>query len=173
MSLSPALKITPHTFTLVVDYCYGGNLFLTPFNLASLLLASDLLEMTDGADNVENLRRKTEAYFHRTVAGDRDYATVVLKSCIELLPEVETRTGLLSKCIEALRINREVGDGDVFNWFDGVQELSGEEFRLVVGALHQKVAGSHDLLYRIIDFYFKVILSINGHSQIDFIFRSL
>ncbi|CAI9260715.1 unnamed protein product [Lactuca saligna] len=155
VSLSPALKITPHTFTLVVDYCYGGNLFLTPFNLASLLLASDLLEMTDDSDNVENLRRKTEAYFHRAVAGDRDYATVVLKSCIELLPEVETRTGLLSKCIEALRINREVGDGDVFNWFDGVQELSGEEFRLVVGALHQKVAGSHDLLYRIIDFYFK------------------
>ncbi|PWA72599.1 phototropic-responsive NPH3 family protein [Artemisia annua] len=154
ITISPPLKITSHTFTLVVDYCYGGHLFITPFNVASLILASELLEMTVYSDNIENLRQKTETYFCRTAVVDRDYATVVLKSCIGLLPDVETRTGLVSRCIEALSLNRDVGD-DILRLFDGVQELSGEEFRLLVGALHQRLNGSHDLLYRIIDFYFK------------------
>ncbi|KAI3669755.1 hypothetical protein L6452_41140 [Arctium lappa] len=157
--ISPELKITPHIFTLVADYCYGGHLFITPFNIAPLLLASELLEMTDdddAGDNVENLRRKTEAYFCRTVAVDCEYAAVVLKSCMALLPDVETKTGLVSRCVEVLiGVKRDVAAGDVLSWFDGVQELSGEEFCLVVGGLHRRLTGSHDLLYRIIDFYFK------------------
>ncbi|KVH92472.1 BTB/POZ-like protein [Cynara cardunculus var. scolymus] len=144
--ISPELKITPHTFTLVADYCYGGHLFITPFNVAPLLLASELLEMTDDVDgdnNVENLRRKTESYFCRTVVVDCEYAVVVLQSCMALLPDVETRTGLVSRCIEALiSLKRDVAAGDVLTWFDGVQELSGEEFCLVVGSLHQRLTGS-------------------------------
>nr|GEV59009.1 hypothetical protein [Tanacetum cinerariifolium] len=136
ITISPPLKITSHTFTLVVDYCYGGHLFITPFNVASLILASELLEMTVYSDNIENLRQKTETYFCRTVVVDRDYATVVLKSCIGLLPDVETRTGLVSRCIEALSLNHDVGD-DVLKLFDGVQELSCEEFRLLIGEEQQ------------------------------------
>nr|XP_043618009.1 BTB/POZ domain-containing protein At3g49900 [Erigeron canadensis] len=157
ITISPPLKITPHTFTLVVDYCYGGHLFITPFNVASLLLAAELLEMTrDAYHKVENLHRKTETYLCRTVMVDQDYVAVVLKSCIGLLPDVETKTGLISRCIEALKLNRDVV-GDVSSWFDGVQELSSVEFRLVVGALQQNLTGRHDLLYRIIDFYFKEV----------------
>ncbi|KAK9054131.1 hypothetical protein SSX86_025208 [Deinandra increscens subsp. villosa] len=155
VTLSPPLKITPHTFTLIADYCYGGHLFITPFNVASLLLAAELLEMTRDSDTVENLRRKTEAYFSRTVTVDRNYAAVVLKSCMGILPEVETRTGLVSRCIEVMKLNCDVA-GDVLTWFDGVQELSGEEFRLVVESLNRRLNGTHDLLYRIVDFYFKV-----------------
>ncbi|KAI3760964.1 hypothetical protein L1987_51368 [Smallanthus sonchifolius] len=155
VTISPPLKITPHTFTLAVDYCYGGHLFITPFNVASLLLAAELLEMTHDSCNVENLRQKTETYFCRTVVVDRDYAAVVLKSCMGLLPDVETRTGLVSRCVEAMKLNCDVA-GDVLNWFDGVQELSDEEFRLVVESLNRRLSGTHDLLYRIIDFYFKV-----------------
>lgn len=125
--------------------------------MASLLLAADLLEMNDETNVVENLRQKTELYFCRTVAVDRDYAGVVLKSCMGLLPEVETRTGVVSRCIEVMKLNCDAGAGDVLSWFDGVQELSGEEFRLLVDALHRRLNGTHDLLYRIIDFYFKVI----------------
>lgn len=160
LTISPPLKITAHTFTLVVDHCYGGHLFITPFNVASLLLASELLEMNQTSTDscaVENLRQKTDAYFARTVAVDRNYAAVVLKSCIELLPDVETKMGVLSRCIEAMKLNCDVA-GDVSNLFDGVQELSGESFRLVVESLHRRLNGNHDLLYRIIDFYFKVII---------------
>ncbi|KAL8188527.1 hypothetical protein R6Q57_029815 [Mikania cordata] len=157
VAISPPLKITPHTFTLVVDHCYGGHLFITPFNIASLLLAAELLELTHDSNTVENLRQKTEAYFCRTVVVDRNYAAVVLKSCMGLLPEVETRTGLVSRCIEAMKLNcAGAGAGYVLSWFDGVRELSGEEFRLVVESLHRRLNGTHDLLYRIIDFYFKV-----------------
>ncbi|XP_076960051.1 BTB/POZ domain-containing protein At3g49900-like [Bidens hawaiensis] len=154
VTVSPPLKITPHTFTLVANHCYGGHLFITPFNVASLLLAADLLEMNDESNVVENLRQKTELYFCRTVAVDRDYAGVVLKSCMGLFPEVETRTGVVSRCVEVMKLNCD-GAGDVLSWFHGVQELSGEEFRLLVDALHRRLSGTHDLLYRIIDFYFK------------------
>lgn len=140
-----------------MDYCYGGHLFITPFNVASLLLAAELLEMTYDSDNIESLRQKTETYFCRSVVLDRDYVVVVLKSCMEYLPVVETRMGLISRCIEALSVNCDVVD-DVLSWFDGVQKLSGEEFRIFVGALQRRLTGSqcHDLLYKIIDFYFKV-----------------
>ncbi|KAJ9562416.1 hypothetical protein OSB04_007576 [Centaurea solstitialis] len=157
ITISPPLKLTPHIFTLIADHCYGGHPFITPFNVAPLLLASELLEMTgDDVDGgVESLRRKTEAYFCRTVAVDCEYAAAVLRSCVALLPEVETRTGVVSRCLEALSVKREVAAGDISDWFDGVQELTGEEFRLVVGGLYQRLTGGHDVLYRIIDFYFK------------------
>ncbi|KAK1422062.1 hypothetical protein QVD17_24927 [Tagetes erecta] len=157
LTISPPLKITADTFTLVADHCYGCHLFITPFNVASLLLASELLEMnqtTNDSCTVENLRQKTDAYFARTIAVDRNYAAVVLKSCIELLPDVETKMGVLSRCIEAMKLNCDVA-GDVSNLFDGVQELSGENFRLLVESLQRRLNGNHDLLYRIIDFYFK------------------
>ncbi|KAI7736021.1 hypothetical protein M8C21_003673 [Ambrosia artemisiifolia] len=155
VTISPPLKITAHTFTLVVDHCYGGHLFITPFNVASLLLASELLELTCDTNGYESLRQKTDAYFCRTVAVDRNYAAVVLKSCMGLLPEVETRTGVVSRCIEAMKLNCDGVIGDDMSLFDGVQEVSSEEFRLVVECLHKRLNGSHDLLYRIIDFYFK------------------
>ncbi|KAJ0733064.1 putative BTB/POZ domain, NPH3 domain, NPH3/RPT2-like family protein [Helianthus annuus] len=153
VTISPPLNITAHTFTLVVDHCYGGHLFITPFNVASLLLAAELLELTRDSNVCVSLREKADAYLCRTVLGDRNYAAVVLKSCMGLLPDVETRMGVVSRCIEAMKLNCDVGDDMAL--FDGVQEVSGEEFRLVIECLHRRLNGSHDLLYRIIDFYFK------------------
>ncbi|XP_071727823.1 BTB/POZ domain-containing protein At3g49900 [Rutidosis leptorrhynchoides] len=155
VTISPPLKITSHTFTLVMDFCYGGHLFITPFNVASLLLAAELLEMTHDSKNVDiNLRQKTEAYLCRTVAVDHDYGAVVLKSCMGLLPDIETISGVVSRCIAAMKLNVGVV-GDVSTWFDGVQDLSGQDFKLFVAALHSRLNGSHDLLYKIVDFYIK------------------
>ncbi|KAI3511951.1 hypothetical protein L1887_19112 [Cichorium endivia] len=58
-------------------------------------------------------------------------------------------------CVEALGLNRGDVTGDVLSLFNDVQEFSGKDFRLLVGTLHQNLTSGHDLLYRIIDFYFK------------------
>ena len=47
----------------------------------------------------ENLREVTESYFERVVGIG---ASMVLRSCVALLPEAETTASLASRCIEAL-----------------------------------------------------------------------
>ncbi|KAK9284247.1 hypothetical protein L1049_023416 [Liquidambar formosana] len=154
ITLSPPLNITAETFTLVADFCYGTHPVITPFNVAALRTAAELLEMTEIDDNGdENLRQVTEAYFRQAVAVNREYASIVFRSCLPLLPEAETTACLVSRCIEALSLTDD-GDG-VVSGVDDFKTVCIEDFEIVADSMHRRFTRSHDLIYRIVDFYLK------------------
>ncbi|KAL4369282.1 hypothetical protein GQ457_05G007760 [Hibiscus cannabinus] len=152
LTLSPPLNITAETFSLVVDFCYGTHLLVTPFNVASLLVAAELLGMTETkGDGDSNLKQMTENYFQRFIAVNGEYAAIVFRSCLALLPEAETTSFLVSRCVEAMNLAAE--DGNAWDgYFDDVISLRAEDFKIVTESMHQRFE-YHDLLYRIVDFY--------------------
>ncbi|CAN4079774.1 unnamed protein product [Withania somnifera] len=139
-TLSPPLRITAGTFSLIAEFCYDSHIVISPFNVAALR-------------GGENLVQKTEAYFRRVIAVNREYASIVLRSCVSLLPECETTSSLLSRCIEALSL---VDDGDgIMKCLNDVKELRSVEFQLIVKSMNRWLSGSHDQLYRVVDLYLK------------------
>ncbi|KAL1540880.1 BTB/POZ domain-containing protein [Salvia divinorum] len=146
ITLSPPLNITAQTFALVTDFCYGTHVSVTPFNVAALRTAAELL-------GSEDLQEITEAYFRRVVAVNKECATIVLQSCFPLLPESEAAAGLVSRCIEALSLTA-AGDGDA-KCLEGLKNVGMSDLKLILESVSQRLADSHDLLYRIIDIYLK------------------
>ncbi|KAK7853568.1 btb/poz domain-containing protein [Quercus suber] len=153
LSLSPPLNITAETFSLVADFCYGTHIVITPFNVAALRTAAELLEMTElNGEGEENLLQITENYFRRIITVNREYASIVFRSCLSLLPEAETTAYLVSRCVEALS-SVDDGDGKVA-CFDDVIAMAPEDFQIVAESMHRRLT-SHDVLYRTVDLYFK------------------
>ena len=104
-------------------------------------------------DGDQNLKQMTESYFRRFVAVNGEYAAIVFRSCLALLPEAETTAFLVSRCVEVMNLT---DDGDVVDgYFDDVISLSAEDFKIVAESMHQGFQ-YHDLLYRIVDFYLEV-----------------
>lgn len=157
ITLSPPLNITPQTFALVTDFCYGTHIAVTPFNIAALRTAAELLGMTEssGAGAGESLQEITEAYFCRVVAVNKECASIVLQSCFSLLPEAETTASLVSRCIEALSVSAEADDSDT-GFLDGFKDVGVDDLKAVLESLSQRLTDCHDLVYRIIDIYLKV-----------------
>ncbi|KAL2522500.1 BTB/POZ domain-containing protein [Forsythia ovata] len=162
-TFSLQLNITAETFSLVTNFCYGAHISFTPFNVASLLLAAKLLEMSETrGPRDENLCQKTENYFRLVVAINLEYVSIVLRSCFSLLPEAETTACLVSRCIEALSL---MGDGDaVTSCLDDVKKLCIEDFQLILESTSQRLTKCHDLLYITIDLYLK---ENNGNMMED------
>lgn len=150
ITLNPPLNITSETFALITDFCYGSYIAITPFNVAALRTAAELLDMTEvSGPRDENLQQKTEAYFCRAVAVNKEYASIVFRSCFPLLPEAETAAALVSRCIEALSL---IGEGECL---DDVTRLRVEDLQLILESMSQRLTESHDLLYTITDLYIK------------------
>lgn len=154
LTLSPPLNITAETFTLVIDFCYGSNPVITPFNVGALRTAASLLEMTEtNEDGVENLQQLAETYFCSAVAVNREYASIIFRSCLQLLPEAEETALLVSRCIEALS---SMENGDAFlSSVDDVKTVGIEDFQVVADSMHCRLTRSHDILYKIVDLYVK------------------
>lgn len=158
ITVSPPLNITAKTFELIANYCYSGVVVITPVNVAALRIAAELLEMSNTENEVstgENLRQMTETYFRRAVAVNKEYASIVLRSCLSQMPEAETAAALVSKCIEALTL---VDDGNnIINYLQDIRTVRCEDFRLIAESLYQRLTRTEgqDLLYRIVDLYFK------------------
>ncbi|XVF59271.1 hypothetical protein PTKIN_Ptkin07bG0262200 [Pterospermum kingtungense] len=154
LTLSPPLNITAETFSLVVDFCYGTHILVTPFNVASLLLAAELLEMTEtkGDESDQNLKQMADGYFRRFVSVNGEYAAIVFRSCLSLLPEAETAAFLVSRCVEVMNLTEDGGGGVEDGCFDDVISLRAEDFKIVAESMHQRFE-YHDSLYRIVDFY--------------------
>ncbi|CAI9758486.1 unnamed protein product [Fraxinus pennsylvanica] len=148
------LNITAETFSLVTNFCYGACISITPFNVASLFIAAKLLDMSETrGPRDENLCQKTENYFRLVVAVNLEYVSIVLRSCFSLLPEVETTTRLVSRCIEALSL---MGDVEIVtSCLHDVRKLCFEDFKLILKSTSQRLIECHDLLYIIIDLYIK------------------
>ncbi|EXB94050.1 BTB/POZ domain-containing protein [Morus notabilis] len=164
-TLSPPLNITAEAFTLVADFCYGARLVITPFNLAALRTAAELLEMTeangdddDDEEDGSSLVHITDTYFRRVVAVNREYTSIVFRSSLALLPEAETAAFLVSRCIEALDLTDD-GLGDCgMDWFeDVILTVCPEDFHVVAEAMQRRF-NSHDVVYKIVELY------IRGHN---------
>ena len=134
---------------MVTAFSYGAHIELTPFNVVSLRVAVELLLMI--RDNLKNL---TESYLRRVVFVNANYISIVLRSCLALLPESETAAFLVGRCIAALT---EIGDGDCVNEFlEQAIILPAGNFVVVADAVQQHFP-RHDLLYRVVDAYVKVL----------------
>ncbi|KAJ8645316.1 hypothetical protein MRB53_007064 [Persea americana] len=146
--------ITLETFTLVGCFCYNMEVVITPFNVVPLHVAAELLEMDDVNDVERNLRHITEAYFSQAVTVNGEYANVVLRQCLGLLPETAF---LASRCIEALVVIGSV-DGVSNGLIDGVKSMTFDEFHLVANSMKGRFTRNHDLLYKV------VVLFLKEHS---------
>ncbi|CAA7393600.1 unnamed protein product [Spirodela intermedia] len=151
VTISPPLSISAETFTVVADFCYGADIALTPFNVVSLRVAAELLEMRDDeGDGGWNLVERTEEYFSRAVHPFAEYAAIVLPICLDLLPTTEQMVSMASRCVETLA----TADGtDGRGWLDDVASLPIRDFQMVADSLRERSTHNHDLLYRIVDFY--------------------
>lgn len=139
---------------MVADFCYGADIALTPLNVVFLRVAAELLEMTeDDGDGGGNLVERTEEYFSRAVRPFAENAAIVLRTCLDLLPKTEQTVSMASRCVETLAM----ADGvDGHGWLDDVASLPARDFQMVADSLRERSAHSHDLLYRIVDFYLEV-----------------
>ncbi|KAL6587717.1 hypothetical protein OROMI_000695 [Orobanche minor] len=154
ITLSPPLNITAQTFSMVTEFCYGDQVAVTPYTVAALRTAAELLGMTDtNGLGDQNLEQITEEYFRSEVAVNEGHLSTVLRSCFSLMPEAETAAFLVSRCIEALSLTA-VDDGD-WSCLDGVKSLHIEDFQMILVSTSQRLTDCHDLLYRIIDIYLK------------------
>ncbi|CAA6657528.1 unnamed protein product [Spirodela intermedia] len=134
VTISPPLSISAETFTVVADFCYGADIALTPFNVVSLRVAAELLEMRDDEGD----------------GGWNLYAAIVLPICLDLLPTTEQMVSMASRCVETLA----TADGtDGRGWLDDVASLPIRDFQMVADSLRERSTHNHDLLYRIVDFY--------------------
>ncbi|CAI0430474.1 unnamed protein product [Linum tenue] len=146
------LNITAETFTLVAEFCYGAHLAITPFNLASLRTAAELLGMTAVDCRFHhNLAELTESYFDRVVAANRPLALIVLKASIRLLPESETAAGLVTRCVESLDLD---SGGDMNDLADDILQLRAAEFLIVAESIQCQIH-CHDELYLLVDLYIR------------------
>jgi hypothetical protein len=110
-----------------------------------------MTETNDDDDN--NLLHLTDTYFRQVVAVNRDYASVVFRSCLPLLPEAETVAFLVSRCIEALALSDD-SDGRV-DWLHEVITVCPEDFQIVAEVIQRRF-GSHDVVYKLVDLYIMV-----------------
>ncbi|KAJ1414546.1 NPH3 domain [Sesbania bispinosa] len=77
-------------------------------------------------------------------------ASMVLRSCLTLLPDAETTASLASRCIEALVWEN---DDDVSS-LDVVLGVHPQDFETVVHSLNGRLP-NHDVLYKMVDLYLK------------------
>uniref|UniRef100_A0A7N0TMF8 NPH3 domain-containing protein n=2 Tax=Kalanchoe fedtschenkoi TaxID=63787 RepID=A0A7N0TMF8_KALFE len=152
VTVNPPLTITPATFLLIANFCYGAEIVLRPDNLAALRTAADLLEMTEDV-NRGNLLAQAESFFTKVVVFDQDHAAAVLDECVRLMPEAETVASLPSRCLHVLGMFRE---GDLLaERVQAVRLMPFEHFKVVARKLRELLVANHDTLYVVIDQYIK------------------
>lgn len=154
ITICPPLNIAAETFTLVGEFCYSKHVVITVFNVVALRTAAESLEMTgNNGDGEHNLSQITESYFRHAISVNLEYATILFRSSLSLLPEAEETAVLASRCLEALALMNG-GDGNV-SWVEEIKTVGAENFKSVADSMHRRFSQSHDLLYRIVDFYLK------------------
>ncbi|XP_020575539.1 BTB/POZ domain-containing protein At3g49900-like [Phalaenopsis equestris] len=148
-SVSPPLNITVETFTEVASFCYTGAVTLTPFNLAALTAAGEVL----GGGGEGSLAQRTEEYFRREIARDEEKAEDVLWSCVGILPgSGEAAVGLAARCVQVLRT---AGEHCGYGWTAKLVGIPADSLERIMRSMGSLSVHDHDVLYRIADEYFE------------------
>lgn len=125
----------PDTFELILKFCYGLPIGLTPANVAPLRCAAEFLEMTeDVADG--NLVSKTEFFITFAVLTSWRDTISVLRSCATLSPWAENLQ-IVRRCCDSIARKaagdvQEAAGGDERWWFDDVCVLGINHFVRVI-----------------------------------------
>lgn len=107
-------------------------------------------------DDDDNLVQVTDTYFRRVVAVNREYASIVFRLSLSLLPEAETAAFLVSRCVEALNLTDDDGsDGGIDLFEDVILTVRPEDFQIVADAIQRRF-NNHDVVYKIVDLYIRV-----------------
>ncbi|XP_061365559.1 BTB/POZ domain-containing protein At3g49900 [Gastrolobium bilobum] len=154
LTLSPPLNITAGTFAAVAEFCYNSKVQMTPTNVASIRTAAELLGMTAAGNQEggEGLSHVAETYFRGVIGINQEYATMVLRSCLPLLPDAETTASLVSRCIEVLVCGHSNLCATRID--DVVVEMQPQDFEAVTESINRRF-GNHDVLYEMVDLYLK------------------
>ncbi|KAH9605011.1 hypothetical protein KSS87_012896 [Heliosperma pusillum] len=131
------------SFEVVLKFCYGLPLELSPNNVALLRCASELLEMTEEFEE-GNLISKTEAFLTFIVLASWRDSIMVLKTCENLSPWAENLQ-IVRRCCDsisgkAFQDKRTIGEltDDKTWWFDDVANLRIDHFVRIIAALKSK-----------------------------------
>ncbi|KAL9241537.1 hypothetical protein vseg_015640 [Gypsophila vaccaria] len=140
------------TFEVVIKFCYGHPIDLSPNNVAALRCAAELLEMTEEFED-GNLISKAEAFLTFVVLASWRDSIIVLKTCENLSPWAENLQIVRRCCdsisLKALQDKKPTNDlnDDVVWWFDDLTNLRIDHFVRIIAALKSKgvrpqIAGS-------------------------------
>ncbi|OVA14199.1 BTB/POZ-like [Macleaya cordata] len=127
------------TFEMVLKFCYGLPVELTPTNVAPLRCASEFLQMTEEYEE-GNLISKTEAFLAFVVLSSWRDTITVLKSCGSLCPWAENLQ-IVRRCCDS--IARKVSTtGELINdegwWFNDVSTLHIDHFVRIITGIRAK-----------------------------------
>ncbi|XP_042517385.1 BTB/POZ domain-containing protein DOT3 isoform X2 [Macadamia integrifolia] len=133
------------TFEIILKFCYGLPIDLTPTNVAPLRCASEFLEMTEEFED-GNLISKTEAFLTFIVLSSWKNSITVLKSCESLYPWAENLQ-IIRRCCDSIAwqasrdnlANGEFTDNERW-WFDEVSTLRIDHFVRIITATRAKGA---------------------------------
>ncbi|XP_020242824.1 LOW QUALITY PROTEIN: BTB/POZ domain-containing protein At3g49900 [Asparagus officinalis] len=106
ITINAPSKITAETFSEIILFCYDSSINLTPSNVAAVRIAADWLEMDvhNGEGNGGLTWVTRDLYFRQEIAGDGTNAEQVLRTCVQLLPDVN---GGIARCNHQRAYNRE------------------------------------------------------------------
>lgn len=130
------------TFEIILKFCYGLPVDLSPNNIALLRCASEFLEMTEELE-AGNLISKTEAFLTLVVLSSWKDTITVLKSCETLSPWAENLQ-IVRRCCDSIawKASREniSGDADCNEqwWFREVATFRIDHFMRVISAIKAK-----------------------------------
>ncbi|KAJ4952018.1 hypothetical protein NE237_028850 [Protea cynaroides] len=132
----------PETFEIILKFCYGLPIDLTPTNVTPLRCASEFLEMTEEFED-GNLISKTESFLKFIVLSSWKNSITVLKSCESLSPWAENLQ-FISRCCDSIawQVSKDnlVNEGNARWWFDEVSTLRIDHFVRIITAIRAKGA---------------------------------
>ncbi|XVF77826.1 hypothetical protein PTKIN_Ptkin14bG0078300 [Pterospermum kingtungense] len=109
------------SFALVVNFCYGLNIDVTPTNIAPLYCAANFLEMSDDLQQ-GNLIPKTEAFLSFAIFSSWKDTFQVLKSCESVSVSPWAKDLLIVKrCSDAIAWKASI-DPKAFIYSEGIDE---------------------------------------------------
>ncbi|KAG9135267.1 hypothetical protein Leryth_015170 [Lithospermum erythrorhizon] len=130
------------TFEIILKYCYGLPVSLTPDNIAAVRCGSEFLEMTEDLED-GNLISKAEAFFTFVILSSWRDTITVLKTCETLSPWAEN-VQIVRRCCDsiALKLTRENFTTGQLTceswWFDDVTTLRMDHFMRITSAVRAK-----------------------------------
>jgi len=158
------------TFEVVLKFCYGQPIDLSPNNVAPLRCASEFLEMTEEFED-GNLISKTEAFLTFTVLAAWRDSIVVLKTCENLSPWAEN-VQIVRRCCDSIswkafqdrRPRGEISIDEAW-WFDDVVTLCIDHFSRIIAALKAKGTKPEIIGSCIMQYAEKWLPNMEGEAQ--------
>ncbi|XP_030535066.1 BTB/POZ domain-containing protein DOT3 isoform X2 [Rhodamnia argentea] len=130
------------TFHIILRFCYGLPIDISPKNLAQLRCASEYLEMTEEMED-GNLISKTEAFLTFVVLSSWRDTIIVLKTCETLSPWAEN-IQIVRRCCDSIawKASKDRQSTEAVNeegrWYDELATLRIDHFMRTMTAVRAK-----------------------------------